>query len=282
MFIVTVILSVINLRYTLTVISLNIVARNEIKIVEIMNKRQCDLSIIIPAYSEEKRIGPTLDQLAAFLLHEEFFRAKRVEVIVVAANSEDKTDEIVMGKTDLFGYLKLLKPGPHVGKGRDVQYGMLHANGKVTVFMDADLATPLYYLKDFYMACVSGTDMVIGTRNLLHYRSNKLRDLFSYFGNLLYRLASGIWIEDTQCGFKMFNTRARKLCFSKMTIMGWDFDIELLTIARLNKLSIKPMRIDDWKDMPYGTHNENVRGIARRTVRDFIRITLNRWKGMYI
>jgi hypothetical protein len=245
-------------------------------------QKQPDLSIVIPAFREEKRIGRTLDELAVFLRQDEFFKLKEVEVLVVAADALDKTSEIVTEKQGLFQHCVLLHPGPQVGKGRDVQYGMLRATGKIAVFMDADLATPLHHLKKFYEACTGGNAVVIGTRNLLTYRSNVFRGLFASLGNLLYRVASGMWIEDTQCGFKMFNEQARMLCFSKLTIVGWGFDIELLAIAQANGLKIKLFRIDDYMHMPFSTHTEGILKITVRTVRDFRHIMINRLSGVYV
>jgi len=245
-------------------------------------QKQPDLSIVIPAYCEERRIGKTLDELAGFLKHDTFFKQIDVEVLVVAADTPDKTHEIVTAKQLLFRGFQLLRPGPCVGKGRDVQYGIMRASGKIAVFMDADLATPLHHLQEFYDACNDGNDVVIGTRNLLTYRTNLLRGMFASLGNLLYRVASGIWIEDTQCGFKMFNQRARKLCFTKLTIWGWGFDIEVLAIAKANGLNIKPIRINDYRHMPYSTHTEGVMEITVRSVRDFLHIRRNRRNGVYV
>lgn len=244
-------------------------------------QNQPDLTIVIPAYQEEKRIGQTLDELAAFLKQDAYFKPKGVEVLVVASDSQDKTVAIVTSKRSLFNQLQLLQPGPVVGKGRDVQYGMLRASGKIAVFMDADLATPLHHLQTFYEACLDGNDVVIGTRNLLTYRSNILQGLFASFGNLLYRVGSGIWIEDTQCGFKMFNERARTVCFSKLTIVGWGFDIELLAIARANGLKLKTFRIDDYRHMPFSTHTDSKLKVSERSVSDFGHITLNRIRRVY-
>src|ERR1019366_2228343 len=103
---------------------------------------QTDLTIVIPAYREEKRIGATLDELASFLKNDDFFKHKIVELIIVTADTIDKTQKIVTAKQKLFKDCKLLKPGPVIGKGRDVQFGMLRATGKTIIFMDADLATP--------------------------------------------------------------------------------------------------------------------------------------------
>ncbi len=244
--------------------------------------KQPDLSIVIPAYREERRIGRTLDELAVFLKRDAFFKLKDVEVLVVAANAPDKTHEIVVAKQRLFRRFTLLKPGPRVGKGRDVQYGMLRASGKIIVFMDADLATPLHHLEKFYTSCKEGSDVVVGTRNLLVYRTSMTRRFASFAGNILFRIAGGIWIEDSQCGFKMFTARAAKLCFSRLTIMGWGFDMEILAIAKANKLKIKSYRVDDWRDVPNGTFTDGILRIAARSLVDMGYIVTNRLRGAYI
>ena len=243
--------------------------------------KQPDLSIIIPAYCEERRIGATLDHLADFLKHDSFFKHKDVEVIVVAADAPDRTHEIVASKQELFRRFVSLRPGPRVGKGRDVQYGMLRAQGKFVVYMDADLATPLHHLQDFYMACERGSDVVVATRNLLAYRKSSFRNVFSYIGNVLYRIAGGVPVEDTQCGFKIFRASACQLCFTRQTILGWGFDIEILAIAQSNELKVTPRRVDDWQDMPYSTYTDNAWKIAARSVRDFVHITFKRLTGAY-
>ncbi len=172
-----------------------------------------DLTLVIPAYHEALRIGKTLDTLALFLKTDSFFKQKTVDVIVVVADSPDKTRQIVAAKRALFRHFSVLTPGAHVGKGRDVRYGMLRARGAAVIFMDADLATPLHHLEKFYRCCRSGSALVIGTRDLRHYRSNPFRNFFSAFGNSLYRLTGGAPVEDTQCGFKMFSHEAAELCF---------------------------------------------------------------------
>src|ERR1035437_5344539 len=103
-------------------------------------KAETDLTIVIPAYAEEKRIGETLDKLALFLNNDKTLRDKKIEVLVVVASAPDKTKQIVLAKQKNFRNLTLLEPGPKAGKGRDVQFGMLRAKGKSVIFMDADLA----------------------------------------------------------------------------------------------------------------------------------------------
>lgn len=215
--------------------------------------KQFDLSIVIPALNEERRIGKSLDELAEFLQKTIFFNDKRVEVLVVSADSTDETHAIVRSKAHLFRDLRLLKPGPRLGKGRDVKYGMLRAKGLAVIFMDADLATPLKHLPKFYKSFEEGADVVIATRNLFKHHKRMGRRLLSNIGNLVFRIGGGIWVEDSQCGFKLFSYEATQICFSRLNIMRWGFDMEILTIAKANKLKIVTHRVNDWKHMPDGT-----------------------------
>jgi dolichyl-phosphate beta-glucosyltransferase len=181
----------------------------------------------------------------------------------------------VAAKQQLFKRFQLLEPGPKVGKGRDVQFGVLRANGKVVLFMDADLATPLHHLEEFYTAIQQGNDVVVGIRNQFTRRPSAIRRTISNLGNSLFSLASGVGFEDTQCGFKIFTNHAAKLCFSK-----W-FDIEVLVIAQVNGLHISSLPLSDWIVKPYSTFEENDLSIVGSYVRDVFRITMNRLRGAY-
>lgn len=239
--------------------------------------KQPDLSIVIPAFHEEHRIGRTLKELASFLKHDNFFAQKEVEVIVVAADTEDRTQEVVLAKQTLFTRFELLGPGPKVGKGRDVQVGMLKATGKAVVFMDADLATPLHHLERFYKLYERGTDIIVATRGVRRHGSSKLRIVTSTVGNVLFRLTGGIWLEDSQCGFKIFSAAAAQLCFTKLKIMGWGFDMEILTIAKINHLSIRSVRVDDWQSIPDGTFED---GFIRNNLNAFSDLAVIFWRRL--
>jgi dolichyl-phosphate beta-glucosyltransferase len=245
------------------------------------SKKRPDLSVVIPAYREEKRIGRTLDELARFLKNDRFFRGKAVEVIVVAAGPSDDTAQVAESKKNLFKDFRLVRPGPPAGKGRDVQAGVSDARGGLILFMDTDLATPLYHMKEFYETA-AGNDVVIGTRDLHRHHPNLARRMISNAGNVLFQLAVGLWIEDSQCGFKLFNEKAARLCFDRLTIYGWSFDMEVLAIARVNELKIKTLRINDWRDVPGGTFNEGILRIAVRSIKDLVRISVNMRRGRYL
>lgn len=245
-------------------------------------KSRPEVSIVIPAYKEGNRIGKTLDELANFIKTDKLLKTINIEIIVVAADAKDNTELVVLSKKHLFKDLRLLKPGPRVGKGRDVKYGMLRAKGKAVMFMDADLATPLKYLPRFYKYYLGGQKLIIATRNLHKHHPNLLRRWLSNCGNLLFRFAGGVWIEDSQCGFKLFSSDVSKLCFSKLSSLGWGFDMEILAIAKANHIPISCVRINDWVSVPGGTFTDSATKNSLESLALLAKIFLNRLRKAYI
>jgi len=246
-----------------------------------LKTRTIDFSIVIPAYREEKRIGSTLEELAIYLNTNSTLKKLNVEVLVVAADSPDYTDTVVISKKTKFKNLSLLKPGAKVGKGRDVQYGMLRAKGDAILFMDADMATPVKYVEQFYRSYFNGSDVVVATRNLKKHHPSRLRRSISNGGNLLFRILGGLWIEDSQCGFKLFSAQASKACFSNMTIMGWGFDMEILAIAKINGYKIETYRINDWVSVPEGSFLDGALQSSAKSLHELTIIFIKRISGSY-
>ncbi|MFN8015850.1 MAG: glycosyltransferase [Acidimicrobiia bacterium] len=202
-------------------------------------------SIVIPAYKEEAVIGSSLKTISSFL--DENSLKDLAEIILVIAESNDATKEIANELATKFRRFTIIEPGPKVGKGRDVKAGMLASQGKYIVFTDADLATPVYHIKDAFNHLEAGADVVIGKRNLKSIHTG-YRSLLSRCSNLLTRSMVLPKIADTQCGFKGFNRNAVNKIFPKCSISGWSFDIEVLVLARQNKLEIEELDINDWSD----------------------------------
>jgi len=163
-----------------------------------------DLTIVIPALHEEKRLGNTLDKLAAFLRSKNTFKIKAVEVLVVAADTADRTWQIAENKSSKFADFKLLKSGAPAGKGRDVQFGMQRARGRYVLFMDADLATPLHHIAEFYRACQAGADIVIGTREIGLPSVPPHRRIANFVSTAATRAVTRLRLTDSQSGFRAF------------------------------------------------------------------------------
>lgn len=243
-----------------------------------MVAKQIDLSIIVPAYNEAKRIGESLDILSHYLKDNDVFGS--VEVIVVAAKGRDRTIEIAEAKQSKFASFRVINAGTHAGKGRDVRLAMLEAKGNYRMFMDADLATPLHHLNEVQSFIKSGADVIIGTRNLSSSHKG-LRKFISSFGNLLVRILLRLNIPDTQCGFKCFKSNVAIDVFGKQVIQGWGFDMEVLAIAKKRGYSISTIPITDWKDVAGGTFKNVAVSGAVSTFKDLLKIKWNLVRGKY-
>lgn len=205
-----------------------------------------DLTIVVPAFQEEQVIDATLTQLKKYIDSE--LKDVSTEVIVVTADSKDKTAKIVRRHSNKFKNFKFIEPGPKVGKGRDVREGMMKASGNLIIFTDADLATPLHHVREAIDILKHGeTEIVIGVRDLSNIHTGA-RKIVSLGGNLLTRIAIDRSIKDTQCGFKGFTHNSAKDIFGRLKKLGWDFDIEVIAIARSRGYNIYHKRIDDWKE----------------------------------
>lgn len=236
-----------------------------------------DLSIIIPAYQEAVRIEKTLDELAKYLKENDYHQ---VEVLVVTADSPDGTATLARAKSGLFESFRVIDAGAKVGKGRDVRTGMLAAGGKYRIFMDADLATPLHHLETVRRLMKERVDVAIAVRKLRSSHTG-IRRVISGGGNFLVQALLLPGINDSQCGFKLFSSKATNDLFRRQTIMGWGFDMEILAIARQLKYKIVTFTVSDWDDKPHGTFESEVHSAALATLGDLVLISWRRIIGRY-
>ena len=189
-------------------------------------------SIVIPAYNESTRLGATLEKVLAYV-HAQAWDA---EVIVVNDGSRDNTADIVRSFAVNDPMLHLVEnPGNH-GKGYSVRNGMLHARGRIVLFSDADLSSPIEEAPKLFQALANGADIAIGSRWLRAetqtQRQPLHRQLVGRIFNLLLRMTLGLQFKDTQCGFKAFKRPAVEAIFPLQKIERWGFDPEILFLAR--------------------------------------------------
>ncbi|MAF20508.1 MAG: hypothetical protein CMI55_02375 [Parcubacteria group bacterium] len=199
------------------------------------------LSVIIPAYNEEKRISKTLLDIDRYLSRQKY----TYEIIVVNDGAKDKTAQVVNKFANLIKNLRLIDNKKNHGKGWVVKQGMLEAVGEIRLFMDADNATTIDHFEKMIPLFNQGYEVVIGSRDKKDAPGAKQSVAQSFIkrqlgntGNLLIQLlaVSGIW--DTQCGFKAFTAKATKDIFTRALINRWGFDIESLALARKLKYRI--------------------------------------------
>ena len=200
-------------------------------------------SLVIPAYNEGARLAPTLEKVLGYMARHEC----DAEVIVVNDGSRDNTADIVRSFAQDHPSLRLVENPGNRGKGYSVRNGVLHARGRIVLFTDADLSSPIEEVPKLLQALAAGADIAIGSRwlqaELQTKRQSLHRQLFGRIFNLLLRLTLGLQFKDTQCGFKAFRQRAALAVFPLQKIEGWGFDPEILFLARKFGLKVQEVPV---------------------------------------
>jgi glycosyltransferase involved in cell wall biosynthesis len=201
-------------------------------------------SIVIPAYNEGSRLEATLDKVLGYISQ----HGCDAEVIVVNDGSRDNTADIVRERALTNPSLHLVENPGNRGKGYSVRNGMLHAQGRVVVFSDADLSSPIEEVPKLLEAIAQGADIAIGSRwlkaELQTQRQPLHRQIFGRIFNLLLRGTLGLQFADTQCGFKAFRRRAVQTIFPLQRIERWGFDPEILFLARKFGFSVQEIPVE--------------------------------------
>ena len=171
-----------------------------------------ELSIIIPSFNEEARLPPTLERIYNFLAARGD-QLRSTEIIVVDDGSTDGTAKVAEDWMLKFPTLRLVSNGRNRGKGFSVRHGMLEARGRLTLFTDADLSTPMEEM-DKLLESLRTQDVAIGSRALdrgmIETHQTRLREIAGIIFNGFVRLLTGLPYLDTQCGFKAFRTAAQR------------------------------------------------------------------------
>jgi dolichyl-phosphate beta-glucosyltransferase len=205
------------------------------------------LSLIVPAYNEVQNIRATLADFQAYLN-----RPGHGYEIIVAADGDDGTRELVAAMAARDPRLSVLGSAERGGKGRGIRQGVARARGQIIGFADADNKTPITELDRFLPWFDQGFDLVIGSRTMADSRIEVPQPLHRRLGSRAFALAMhlvvGMWsIRDTQCGFKFFRRQAALHLFQRQRIDGYMFDVEVLYLARRAGYRIKEVGVR-WRD----------------------------------
>jgi glycosyltransferase involved in cell wall biosynthesis len=237
------------------------------------------ISIIIPAYNEEKRLPATLDRVIEYLHGGQFEFA---EVLVVDDGSRDSTVALVQEFSRRRPCVRLLQNPGNRGKGYSVRHGMLEARGEWALFTDADLSAPIEELEKLLIAVErNGAAIAIGSRaldrSLVGVHQPLFREYAGRFFNLVMRGITGLKFKDTQCGFKLFRRDAARAIFERQQLERFGFDAEVLFIGKLFGYEMVEVAVR-WNDVA-GSKVGTLAGLDGFL--DLLRIRRNHWAGRY-
>jgi glycosyltransferase involved in cell wall biosynthesis len=235
-------------------------------------------SIVVPAYNESARLGAALEQILDHV-HQQGWSA---EVVVVDDGSRDDTLEIANRFAAGHAQVRTIQNPGNRGKGYAVRNGMLHVQGEMALFTDADLSSPISEANKLFAALESGADVAIGSRwldpSLQFQRQSLKRQALSRVFNWYLRVILLFPYRDTQCGFKAFTRRAAEMIFPLQRIYRWGFDAEVLYLAHRQKLSVVEVPVAWGHDERSKIHP--VRDGTRMGL-DALKIRWNAWTGKY-
>lgn len=215
--------------------------------IHVLPRPAADLEIVVPAYNEERRIGPTLQRMRAFLREQ----AYRAAIVVVDNGSVDRTADAV---AELQGGDEIpihLINCARRGKGAAVRRGILSSSADFVGFCDADLATPIETL-DTAWPLLQESPMVIGSRKLQGAHYVRCQPLLRRVGGWGFRVLAGRLVpavSDTQCGFKLFRRPVAQQLFAMTREDGFAFDVEVLALACALGVPITEVPVH-WSDRP--------------------------------
>lgn len=241
-----------------------------------MDGAQPLVSVIIPAYNEERRLPDSLRRVTAFVQTQPY----AIEVIVVDDGSQDATAAIVEEFAGQYPFVKLIR-NPHGGKGAAVRQGISQGQGQYLVISDTDLAVPIEQLPRFLPPQLDRYDVAIASREVKgarRFNEPYYRHLMGRVYNLLVRWIAVPGIQDTQCGFKAFHHQVAHHIFPCQTIDGWGFDVEILFIALRFAYRVVEVPVD-WY---YGAESKiHPARDTFRMVRELLLVRRNARQGLY-
>jgi dolichyl-phosphate beta-glucosyltransferase len=227
------------------------------------------LSVVIPAFNEQDRLGPYMVEVRAYL---DALRPAPYEVIVVDDGSRDDTAGLVARTRANWPQLRLLRHPTNLGKGQAVRTGVRATAGRRVLFADADGATPIAEEARLSAALARGAVVAAGSRTAsgpgVVRDRNWRRALAGGLFSRAARAAVGVTVTDTQCGFKMFDGPLGRDLFSASRETGYLFDVEVLALAHHHGYSVVEVPVN-WSERP---------GSKVRLIRDSLKMLRDLWR----
>ena len=240
-----------------------------------------DLSIIIPAFNEEARLGDSVETIFAYLQKDN----PNAELIIVDDGSSDKTAAIAETSCAKFPDIKsrVIRYEKNRGKGYAVKTGLLAASADIALFSDADLSTPIEEMPKLVEPIKQNKfDVTFGSRaldrSLIGTHQPWRREQGGKVFNFIVKTLTGLPFWDTQCGFKAFNMTKFRPLLDVMQIERFGFDVEFLYVADYRQLRLQEIPVR-WNHCD-GTKVSVFRD-SQRMFNEVRQIRRNAKKGVY-
>lgn len=236
-----------------------------------------DLSIIIPAFNEESRLPRTLTRVREYFVAKDLSPG-RLEILIVDDGSTDNTLCVAKEWAREMPSVRVISNGKNRGKGFSVRHGMLEARGRIALFTDADLSSPIEESEKLLAAINDGNEVAIGSRaldrSLITTHQSGLREVAGMIFNSFVRLFTGLAFRDTQCGFKAFVREPSQIVFEQQRIERFGFDPEILFLAKRHGLRAAEVAVR-WAHDPATKVN-----MIRDSMLMFFDLARIRWNGL--
>ncbi len=240
-----------------------------------------ELSIVIPAFDEERRLGGPIVQILEYIGANNL----NAELIVVDDGSSDTTAEVARGSAAKFPQIQtnVIRYDENRGKGFAVKTGLLAASADIALFSDADLSSPIEETPKLVEPILEGKfDLTFGSRaidrSLIGTHQPWRREQGGRVVNLMIKMMSGLKYYDTQCGFKAFNMEKFRPLLDVMTIDRFGFDVEFLFVAKYHGLRLAEVPVR-WNDVA-GSKVSAIRD-TKRMISELMQMRRNAKQGHY-
>ena len=205
-----------------------------------------DLSIVIPAYNESRRLGPTLRRVVDYLRQS----GTDYEVLVVDDGSTDGTAEVA-GAFAAEG-VRVLRQEVNRGKGAVIKAGVLASRGREVLLLDADLSTPIEDIEKLRPR-LADAEVVLGSRSVegadILTHQPFYREMMGRTFNFIIQVVGVRGLRDTQCGFKLLDGEVARRLFAELQIQRFAYDVELVWLARRHGYRVVEVGVR-WADSP--------------------------------
>lgn len=202
-----------------------------------------NLSIIIPAFEESKKIVRDIEAATAFLKDHNI----PGEIIVIDDGSQDDTAARAEKVPPTVGIpCRVFRVEENRGKGYAVRLGMTKAIGEYVMFADSGCCVPYDNVMAGLKMIDSGhCDIAHGSRKMKGCRIHAPQSPFRRFCSKAFRWVINTWLKipphltDTQCGFKIYRGDVARELYSRCVTDGFTFDVEVIMRAHRRGYRIK-------------------------------------------